>query len=162
MAQPSLSGRMIYSSPRHVNASFLPDLWPAVYHRIQTLSTPYSTPSLAFVSQHLSYISFAALLYAIAINASVIYGYSRFTAPNYFGWQMNFTRRRFNRTVLWIHIIGSLTEIIRWHVRALYQDLPQADVLDVVLCIIQIATNLALTKNTGRGYPTMTSQCLLN
>jgi len=107
--------------------------------------------------QHINFLPFLALCYVTAINSSVIINYSRFTAPSHFSWQLNTTVRRTNKSILYVHIVGSLLELFRWHIRALGQELPQADVLDLVLCLVQAFTNLALNKNKARGYPIMTS-----
>jgi len=116
----------------------------AVQTSIASNPQSYHSIIFRFLLQHVKFLPFLALCYVTAINSSVILNYSRFTAPSYFSWQLNTTVRRTNKSILYVHIVGSLLEIFRWHSRALGQELPQADVMDVVLCFVQAFTNLAL------------------
>jgi len=137
--------------------SSIAEAWSSVQTSIASNPQSYHSTIFRFMLQHIKFLPFLALCYVTAINSSVIINYSRFTAPSYFSWQLNTTVRRTNKSILYVHIIGSLFEIFRWHIRALGQELPQADVLDLALYFVQAFTNLALNKNMARGYPIMTS-----
>lgn len=98
------------------------------------------------------------LVYVIAVNGLMFMAYSRHTAPRHFSWQTARWTRVFNNSVLVIHILVGLAEILRWHVRALFRDLPDATTLDLVLALMHSVTNLLLVKDMARGRPTMTSK----
>jgi len=118
-----------------------------------TISFHHLCASAHSIFNNFKLIPFLELGYVFLINGSVGLAHSRAAAPKHFSW-----RRVKTRSILLIHICAGLSEVLRWHIRALYQDLPAADGLDVVLCLAQSFTNLALVKWMHRGYPIMTSK----
>jgi len=87
--------------------------------------------------------------------------HARVAAPKHFSWQTSTKKRWLNQSILALHIVTGMTEILRWHLSAILRDSPAADSLDVALCLTQAMTNLALVKWMSRGHPIMTSKSSL-
>jgi hypothetical protein len=100
------------------------------------------------------------LCYVFLINGSVGLIHARVAAPKHFSWQSSRGKRWLNQSILALHIVAGMTEILRWHLTALVpsRHSPTADGLDVALCLIQSMTNLALVKWMTRGYSIITSK----
>jgi hypothetical protein len=100
------------------------------------------------------------LCYVLLINGSVGLIHARVAAPKHFSWQSSRGKRWLNQSILALHIVAGMTEILRWHLTALVpsRHSQTADGLDVALCLIQSMTNLALVKWMTRGHPIMTSK----
>lgn len=118
-----------------------------------SISSHHIRSSINTIFSNFRLIAFLELGYVLLINGSVGLAHSRAAAPKHFSW-----RRTKTRSILLMHIGAGMSEVLRWHIRALYQDSPMADGLDVVLCLTQSFTNLALVKWMHRSYPIMTSK----
>jgi len=71
-----------------------------------------------------------------------------------------FRHRLFRNSLLGVHMASGLLEVFRWHTKAALNDTePLADRLDVLLCMLQSTTTLALVKNMARGVPSLTRMC---
>ena len=101
------------------------------------------------------------LCYVLLINGSVGLIHARVAAPKHFSWQTSTRKRWLNQSILALHIVTGMIEILRWHLSAIVRKSPAADSLDVVLCLIQAMTNLALVKWMTRGYSLLTSKSSL-
>jgi hypothetical protein len=71
-----------------------------------------------------------------------------------------FRHRLARNCLLGAHMASGLIEVFRWHTKAAVDGKePLADRLDVLLCMLQSVTNLALVKSMGRGVPSLTREC---
>lgn len=103
-----------------------------------------------------------ALLVTFPIYATVFFCHTRFSVKIYSKYQRMPAAKAIKAFVLIAHIVSGLSEILRWHSRRWSSgELPQADGVDVMLCLAQSVTNMVLVKHLARGLPIMTSVYLL-
>lgn len=96
------------------------------------------------------------LIGTLTLYAAIFVDYERITIPAYARHIKDLRRRLRQNAILHSHVLAGLIEVFRWHIRNVWDDAPTADALDMTLCLVQSATNLALVKNLVRGTPAMT------
>lgn len=86
--------------------------------------------------------------------------HTRYAAPIYNLHHRESSTKTFRNTVLGLHIISGLSEIIRWYFLTLFSPTgdtrPSATPIDFLLCMAQSITSLILVKHLARGFPIMT------
>ena len=109
----------------------------SAFSSVYTHSTATASKSL-YISSALSFVPLLLI-------------FTKFTsksARKYFAHVKPENLRNYKNFILGVHIVTCLTEMARWHYRALVytNPLPKCDALDMMLCVIQVATSLWLTK----------------
>lgn len=123
--------------------------WEAHNNNFTTLRTTSENSMIHFAAA-------AVLASTLVLYAAVFVDYERLTIPTYHQHIKSIRRRARKNAILYSHTFCGLVEILRWHIRNLWDPTPTADALDMLLCLVQSGTNLALVKNLVRGTPAMT------
>lgn len=144
MVLPSLA-----ELPRHLLSTDI--TWRSIETRMSSM--PNGFPKLPPLNYEV-----AALLTIFVLYGSLFLFHVRFTAPVYNASQRIGLQKRLATINFFVHICAGTSEVLRWHVRAaLYDGLPIPDILDILLCLLQVGTSNKIAKYMRRGMPIMTS-----